>query len=93
MKVVVNNDWGSFHVSAQTAARLGMESIYDTISRQDPRLIEIVEMFPEVESNLTVLDVPEEATDWEISEYDGKEHIICVVDGHIKHIYVHKKKI
>ena len=92
MKVVVNTTWGTFKVSAETAAKLGMKSVYDSISRYDPRLVEIVEKFPEVEPNLTVLDIPEEATDWEISEYDGKEHVICVVDGLIKHICAHKKK-
>ena len=38
-------------------------------------------------ARLKVVEIPDEATDWEIDEYDGSESIICVVDGKIRHIY------
>lgn len=38
-------------------------------------------------ARLKVVEIPDEATDWEIDEYDGSESIIYVVDGKIQHIY------
>lgn len=37
------------------------------------------------EGRLEVVEIPEEATDWEIDEYDGQESITYVVDGKIYH--------
>ena len=37
-------------------------------------------------AKLKVVEIPEEATDWEINEYDGLESITYVVDGKLHHI-------
>lgn len=33
-----------------------------------------------------VIEIPEDATDWEIEEYDGKEWVICIVNGKLVEI-------
>lgn len=35
---------------------------------------------------LMVVEIPDNATDWELDEYDGLESIIYVADGKIHHI-------
>lgn len=80
MKVVVNTTWNTFKVSAEAAEKLNL-------ARTDSELIEFVEHYPEKCPNLEIINIPEEVTDWEISEYNGKEHIICVIDGKIKHLF------
>jgi hypothetical protein len=37
-------------------------------------------------AKLKVVEIPEEATDWELNEYDGLESITYVVDGKLHHI-------
>jgi hypothetical protein len=38
-------------------------------------------------SNLKVVNIPDNATDWRIEEYDGLESIIYVVDGKMYDLY------
>lgn len=38
-------------------------------------------------ARLKVVEIPDEATDWEIDVFEGNESIIYVVDGKIQHIY------
>ena len=57
--------------------------------RTDPRLVEYVEAHPKEEdrhgcSLLKVVDIPDNATDWFITEYDGVETVYYVVDGKIR---------
>lgn len=82
MDIVVNRTWGSFKIPKEIADKRGL-SIYDDIERTDEELVEYVNAH---DSSLKVLSIPDEATDWEISDYDGMETIIYVVDGKIYHI-------
>ena len=62
---------------------------YFDIDRTDTRLVSFIESnnFTQPRcSKLVIKEIPENATDWEISEYDGAEEIICVVDGKIIHL-------
>ena len=61
------NEWYSAH------------SLYDRdIDRNDPDLVAVVEELgaesSAVFANLTVVEIPD-GVDWEISEYDGNEHV------------------
>ena len=56
--------------------------------RYDPKLIELLEQMekenPRCYFQLSVHEVPDEATDWEIQEYDGAEEcVIYVLNGKI----------
>ena len=87
MKVVLNTCYGGFSLPKEFCDKYGF-SQYSSIERTDPRLVAFVEEHAEQcqhfnYANLTVVEVPEEATDWQINEYDGMESIIAVIDGKI----------
>lgn len=97
MKMVLNNSYGGFNIPRELFEVLGCREFgigYEggqAKLRREPALIEWVESHKGDASfgyaELAVIDIPEEATDWEISEYDGMEHIIAVIDGKIEHLY------
>ena len=85
MKIVINTCFGGFSVSKKVMKEMGWDSPYDCEDRTDPKLIEIVERLGD-EANgeyadLVIVDIPEEATDWHLDNYDGSESIVYVVDG------------
>lgn len=88
MKIVINRRWGGFGVSEELVKELGLRDRW-SISRVDPRLIARIEAGENVNSpssKLVVVNIPDEATDWEINDYDGMESIIYVVDGKLCHL-------
>lgn len=96
MKVVINVCFGGFSVSKEVYERMGKEWDgygYDyTYDRTNPDLIAVIEEIGSERASgscaeLKIIDIPYNATDWEISEYDGSEEILCVVDGTIKHLW------
>ena len=90
MKIVINECFGGFSVSDFVAKVLGIESCYE-VSRTDERLITLIEELGSEKCSgscacLSVVEIPENTTDWEISEYDGAETLIYVVDGKLHHL-------
>lgn len=58
-------------------------------NRTNPNAVRIVEELGSKAvsgscSHITVVEIPDTATDWQIYEYDGDESIIYVVDGKIR---------
>lgn len=92
MKVVINACFGGFNLPTEFCEKYNISTYddeYYDIDRTDTRLVSFIESnnFTQPRcSKLVVEEIPENATDWEISEYDGAEEIICVVDGKIIHI-------
>ncbi len=90
MKVVVNRCFGGFGISEE--AKKILDTDFDwLIERTDEKLIALIEgkgseFCSGYCAELEVVEIPSEATDWEISEYDGMEEIICVVGGKLKHL-------
>lgn len=88
MKIVVNKCYGGFGLTDWAKERLGIDWS-DEIDRNDLDLVDLVENYPDnVSDNFSILEVinlPDETTDWEISEYDGLETVIYVVGGKIHH--------
>ena len=84
MKVLINNCYGGFGLSKVAMSRYVNEtgiqpSMYDwKIDRTDPTLIAIVEEMGKASwgeyAELKVVEIPD-GIEWEISEYDGMEHI------------------
>ena len=89
MKIVVNKCFGGFNVSDEAARVLGLSDRYHIVNRSDKRLIKMVEEDADKASGqsakLRVVEIPDNATDWELNDYDGRETIIYVVDGKIYH--------
>lgn len=86
MQYVINRDYGGFTVPQEVADEIGCDvwSCFGSI-RTDPVLIEWVNDHSRT-TTLRVVEIPDEATDWELLEYDGLEQVLAVVDGHIVHI-------
>jgi len=84
MKIVLNKDYGGFSVSDYVRDTLDLEDNYSA-DRKDPRLIKLIEDFPDrcdgTFATLKIVEIPDEATDYYISDYDGLETIIYVING------------
>lgn len=89
MKIVVNRCYGGFGFSRKACKMLGLESQYAYVDRTDPAVIACVEQLGQAASGscsrLEIVEIPDNATDWEVGEYDGAESVIYVVDGKIYH--------
>ena len=92
MKFVLNTCWGGFKVSDIAAKALGLRDGWeaDDLDRNDPDLVKVVETLGKDANGdcakLRVVEIPDNATDWEYDDYDGMESIIYVVDGKIYHV-------
>lgn len=90
MKIVVNRCYGGFGLSVEAVKMLNELGKDEYIDRTDTDLIVLIEkkgskFVSGCCADLEVVEIPNEATDWEINEYDGSEEIIAVVNGKIKH--------
>ena len=88
MKLVINSSFGGFSLSPACAAKLGTDThpLWDGDEiRTNPELIKLVEEDSYAASgecaSLMVVNVPDKATDYMITEYDGSESVIYVLDG------------
>lgn len=88
MKVIINDCFGGYSLNESLRKRLGLG--YGEQSDDENRTR--ADIIAEVErsdyedsphSALIVCDIPEEATDWMVTEYDGLEDLYYVVDGKI----------
>ena len=90
MKMVLNKSFGTFSLSSDACAALNLSSPYDDIDRNDDKLVKVVsEMGPKANgrsSILKVVEIPSNATDFMINDYDGFETVIYVVDGKLHKI-------
>lgn len=90
MKIVINKCFGGFSVNDNIVKTLNLESRYDLEDdRTNAKLIELIESGVNVNgefSDLVVIEIPDDATDYIIEEYDGYESILYVLDGKIKRV-------
>lgn len=93
MKIVINQCYGGFDLSENFEKFFNYDWL-DTDSKEfriNPALIKAVEedsaSVGAEYSKLKVVEIPDNATDWEIQEYDGLENLIYVVDGKIHHCH------
>ena len=86
MKIVVNKCHGSFHVPADFADSHNV-GMYDGYNRTDKELVQFVEdntvngSFIEGYAKLIAVEVPDTTTDWDLTDFDGWETVIYVVNG------------
>lgn len=95
MKMVLHKSWGTFTLPEEFCSLYGLTTFdeKEAIERTDERLIAFVEAHnakdtkpDKKKKKLKVVEIPDEATDWEFNDYDGMESITYVVDGKIYHI-------
>lgn len=83
MKIVINECYGGFEVPDEFYEEW-ITSGYSGDIRTNERFIEFVGDGYEFNcSELVVAEIPDNATDYFINEYDGMETIFYVVDGKI----------
>ncbi len=88
-KIVINKCYGGFGLSDAARERLrelltreglplGEGSFEDELSRDDPRLIRVVEEMGKdswgKRAQLVIIEIPD-GVDWEVEDYDGKEWV------------------
>lgn len=79
MKIVVNSDFGGYGFGVSNKFK---DMVDDCVSdRTNPKLIDFVENNPNDCGDLTIAYIPDNATDFDITDYDGMETIVYVVDG------------
>jgi len=78
MKIAINTCYGGFSLSKKACKELGLKSGYDSIERNNPKLIEVIEKLGKDANgecaDLSIVEIPDSA-DWTIEEHDGKEWI------------------
>lgn len=83
MKLVINTCYGGFGINKKWEAENCKEDC-----RKCAKLIRAIENKENVNddfSKLTVADFSDEATDYELLEYDGLESLLYVLDGKIRY--------
>jgi hypothetical protein len=90
MKMVINADWGGYEVPDEVEEMLDHECKcgrwnWGEDERVHPLFIEWVKNHKN-ETDLSVVNIPDNATDYEILEDDGFETVIAVVDGKIVYL-------
>lgn len=81
MTIALYKHYGSFSIPEPVAAKRGI-GIYDDIDRSDALLVDYVRTHA---TDLTLVTIPDDATDWELNEYDGYESVTYVRDGKLYH--------
>ena len=84
MKMVINNNYGGFGLDVAKKYEKWVRDFRD--DRTNIKLVDFVENHPNECGDLVVVTIPEEATDWEMDEYDEWESVIYVLNGKIVHV-------
>ena len=90
MKLVINASYGGFSIKPEIINEYGFDQpnslYYNKDDRTNEKLIELIESGIDCSdeySDLAVVEIPDEATDYYINEYDGAESVLYVVNGKI----------
>lgn len=86
-EIVINCCYGGFGICKEFLPLLGYDFDFD-VPRDDPALIELIKTLGSkaVSDNLadlTIIEIPDEATDYRVIDYDGAESVLAVVNGKI----------
>ncbi len=87
MKLVINACYGDFNVNKVIARAYGFDP--RRVERDNPMLIKLIESGVDCNGDfakLEIVEIPDNATDYEFDEEDGYESIIYVVDGKLHHL-------
>lgn len=96
MEIVINTNYGNYGVSNRAANAIRKAHETEETSgnkfRMSPTLINFIKTYGSKAASasyahLKIVNIPDDATDWRIQEYDGLESILYVLDGKIHKIY------
>lgn len=90
MEIVVNRCFGGYSLSDEAVKMMGYEDTFEAeeVERNHSTLVATVRYLGSDKasgrySKLQIVEIPDEATDWTVEEYDGFETVYYVVDGKI----------
>lgn len=91
MRILTNQCWGGFGVSTEAARMLPPHFDWSN-ARTDETLISLLEEMGSKfvsgrGAKLSITEIPDNATDWMIDDYDGMERVIYVLDGKLHPAY------
>lgn len=86
MKIAINVCYGGFDIPRRIREQLPHDfNEFDLNHRTNDKLISLIEseggVVKDDFSEVVITEIPDEATDWMINDYDGLERIIYVLDG------------
>ena len=86
MKIVINTCYGGFRIKPEIVKKYGFDNQQLFDYRTDEKLIKLIESGVDCAgmcSELSVVEIPDEATDYHITDYDGAESVLYVLNGKI----------
>lgn len=92
MKIVINKCYGGFGLSEKAMNALGFAHMWEARQffeehRNDERLVALVQYDAKgmsgICADLDVVEIPDDATDWRVDEYDGMESVTYVRNGRL----------
>ena len=91
MTFILNKCYGGWSISDFAMKQLGLDSNYPDMDEVDEKkLAELINEYGSEKcsghsAKLKVIEIPDNATDWDIEDYDGIERIVYVVDGKLNY--------
>ena len=83
MKVVINGSYGGYGFEVSEEFRELVYNYESYADRTNSELVNFVENNPNDCGDLIIVEISDNATDFDIMDYDGMETLIYVVDGKI----------
>ena len=86
-KIVINRCFGGFGIKEEFLSKMGYSYDFD-VPRDDPEFIKLLETYgseaiSDSLARLVIVEIPDGATDYRITDYDGLESVTAVVNGKI----------
>ena len=91
MTFILNKCYGGWSISDFAMEQLGLDSNYPDMDEVDEKkLAELINEYGSEKcsghsAKLKVIEIPDNATDWDIEDYDGIERIVYVVNGKLNY--------
>lgn len=88
MIILANKTWGGYRNTNEFVEHFGLESEWDEIdfdTRDNPEYVDFYHTHDR--GDIGFCYVPDDATDWDIMEYDGKEWVVYVHNGKLNYSY------
>ena len=91
MIFILNKCYGGWSISDFAMEQLGLDSNYPDMDEVDEKkLAELINEYGSEKcsghsAKLKVIEIPDNATDWDVEDYDGIERIVYVVDGKLNY--------
>ena len=91
MTFILNKCYGGWSISDFAMEQLGLDSNYPDMDEVDEKkLARLINEYGSEKcsghsAKLKVIEIPDNATDWDIEDYDGVERIVYVVNGKLNY--------